>query len=78
MRSEKPADRIQRGGDVHVGVGVHAAGSGARLCECLYDGHSHPFLRLRDGTHPLAVGTVNPGLLSRSGRSDWQRWWVPE
>src|SRR5579864_4588399 len=28
-----------------------------------------PFLRLRDGTHPLAAGPVNPGLLHRTGRS---------
>src|SRR6266496_894546 len=33
---------------------------------------------VRDGTHPLAVGPVNPGLLPRSGRSDRQRRWVPE
>ena len=32
----------------------------ARFHACLYDGHSHPFLRLRDGTHPLAVGPVKP------------------
>jgi len=56
-----------------IGVGVHAAGDGARL----YDGHCHPFLRLRDGTHPLAVGPGNPGLLPRPGRSDRQRRWVP-
>src|SRR5439155_16915971 len=24
------------------------------------DSHGHPFLRLRDGTHPLAVGPVKP------------------
>ena len=36
-----------------------------------------PF-QVRDGTHPLAVGPVNPGLLSRPGRSDRQRRWVPE
>jgi hypothetical protein len=29
-----------------------------------------PFLWLRGGTHPLAVGPVNPGLLHRTGRSD--------
>src|SRR6185437_9681937 len=29
-----------------------------------------PFLRLRGGTHPLAAGPVNPGLLHRTGRSD--------
>jgi hypothetical protein len=28
-----------------------------------------PFLRLRDGTHPLAAGPVNPALLHRTGRS---------
>ncbi len=27
---------------------------------CLYDGQCRPFLRLRDGTHPLAVGPVKP------------------
>ena len=61
-----------------VGVGVHAAGNRA----CLYDGHRHPFLWLRDGTHPLAVGPVNPGLLPRPGRSDrhaggCQKTWDP-
>src|SRR5258708_12380735 len=39
------------------GVGVTPAGDGTRL---LYDGQRHPFLRLRDGTHPLAVGPVKP------------------
>ena len=58
LHAKKPPDRVKRCGDMHVGVGVHAAGDGA----CLYDGHSRPFLRLRDGTHPLAVGPVNPGL----------------
>src|SRR6266536_6430958 len=29
-----------------------------------------PFLRLRGGTHPLAAGPGNPGLLHRTGRSD--------
>ena len=43
---------------MYVRVSVHAAGDGARL----YHGHRHPLLRLRDGTHPLAVGSVNPGL----------------
>ena len=38
-------------------VSVHAAGNGGATGNgaCFfYDGHSHPFLRLRDGTHPLA------------------------
>jgi hypothetical protein len=26
---EQPSDRVERGGDVHVGVGVHPAGDGA-------------------------------------------------
>jgi hypothetical protein len=30
------------------------------------------------GTHPLAVGPVNPGLSRRTGRSDRQRRWVPQ
>jgi hypothetical protein len=55
-------------------MGVHAAGVGA----CLYDSQCHPFLWLRDGTHPLAAGPVNPGLLPRPGRSDRQRRWVPQ
>jgi hypothetical protein len=42
------------------------------------DGQRHPFLWLRDGTHPLAVAPGNPGLLPRPGRSDRQRRWVPQ
>ena len=57
--AEQPADGIERGGDMRAGVGVHAASD--RAC-FFYDGQGHPFLRLRDGTHPLAVGPVNPGL----------------
>jgi len=45
--AEQSADGIERGGDVRIGVGVHTAGDGACF---FYDGHSHPFLRLRDGT----------------------------
>jgi len=74
LDAEQPADRVERRRDVHVSVGVDSAGDGA----CLYDGYSRPFLWLRDGTHPLAVGPVNPGLLPRPGRSDRQRRWVPE
>src|SRR5215471_580037 len=36
-----------------------------------------PFKRLRDGTHPLAAGPDNPGLLPRPGRSARHRWQVP-
>jgi hypothetical protein len=38
--AEQPADGIQRGGDMHVSVGVHAAGDDARV---FYDGQCHPF-----------------------------------
>ena len=58
--AEQSPDRVQRGGNVHVGVSVHAAGNGACFSACLYDGQCRPFLRLRDGTHPLAVGPVKP------------------
>jgi hypothetical protein len=39
LHAEQSPDGIQRGGDVHVGVGVHAAGDGA----CFYDDQCHPF-----------------------------------
>jgi hypothetical protein len=45
--TEQPAERIERRRHVHVGVSVHAAGDGACLGACLYDGHCHPFLTLR-------------------------------
>jgi hypothetical protein len=51
LDAEQPADRVERGRDVHVSVGVHAAGDGACFSACLYDGQCRPFLWLRDGTH---------------------------
>src|SRR5262249_32589191 len=45
--AEQPADRIERRRDMHVSVSVHAAGDGACLGACLYDGHCHPFLTSR-------------------------------
>jgi hypothetical protein len=45
--AEQPAEGIERGGDVHAGVGIHAAGDRACLRACLYDGHCHPFLTLK-------------------------------
>jgi len=80
LDAEQAADGIERGGDMGICVSVYAAGNrgaaGNGAC-FFYDGHCHPFLRLRDGTHPLAVGPVNPGLLHRTGRSDRQRRRVP-
>jgi hypothetical protein len=35
LHAEQPADGIQRGRHVHVGMSVHAASNG----RCLYDGH---------------------------------------
>jgi hypothetical protein len=37
--AEQPADWVQCGGDVHVRVGIHAAGN----CASLYNGHCHLF-----------------------------------
>jgi hypothetical protein len=37
--AEQPADGIERGGDMHVGMSVHTAGN----CTCFYDGQGHPF-----------------------------------
>ena len=57
---------------MHVGVGIHAAGDGPCF---FYDGHSHPFLRLRDGTHLLARRTCEPpascpGWADQTGTAD--------
>ena len=69
--TEQPADGIQRGGDMDICVGVHAAGNcgatGNGAC-FFYDGHSHPFLRLRGGTHPLAHRTCEPRPLVQAGQ----------
>jgi hypothetical protein len=59
---------------VHVSVGVYAASNGG----CLYDGQGHPFLRLRGGTHPLAVGPGKPRPLAQDGQIRPARRWVPE
>jgi Aldo/keto reductase family len=40
LDAEQAPDGLQRGGDVHVCVGVYAASDSASL----FDGHSHPFL----------------------------------
>jgi len=37
--AEQPADRIERGCDVGIGMSVYAASN----CACLYDGHCHLF-----------------------------------
>jgi hypothetical protein len=50
---------------MRIGAGVHAAGDGACF---FYDGHSHPFLRLRGGTHPLARRTCEPPPLDQAGQ----------
>ena len=40
LDAEQPADGIKRGGDMHISVGVHAAGDDACV---FYDGHAIPF-----------------------------------
>jgi len=40
LHAQQPADRVERGSDMHVGVRVHAAGDDARV---FYGGHSRPF-----------------------------------
>ena len=40
LNAQQPADGIQRGRDVQVGVGVHAAGDDRSV---FYDGHCRPF-----------------------------------
>jgi hypothetical protein len=42
LDAQQPADVVERGGDVHVEVGVDAARHRARP---FYDGHRHPFSR---------------------------------
>ena len=77
LDAKQPADRVERRRGMHLRVGIHATGDGTCFHACLYDGHCHPFLRLRDGTHPLAARTCEPRPLARPGRSDRQRRWVP-
>ena len=57
--AEQPADRIERGGDVHVSVGIHAAGNGASL----YNGHCHLFSLVEEVARTRwPSDPVNPGL----------------
>jgi hypothetical protein len=52
--AEQAADRVERSSDMHIEVGVHAAGHPARS---IYSCHSHPFLRMVKGWHsPLEGG----------------------
>ena len=62
---------------MQVGVRVHAAGDDRSV---FYDAVIAVVLSwLRDGTHPLAAGPVNPGLFAKTqGRSDRHRRWMPE
>jgi hypothetical protein len=50
LDAKQPADRIERGGDVRVGVRVNAVGDSAAV---FYDGHAIPFLWLK-GWHAPA------------------------
>ena len=57
--AEQPADRVQCGGDVHVRVGIHAAGN----CASIYDGHCHLFSLVEEVARTRwPSDPVNPGL----------------
>jgi hypothetical protein len=58
---QQAADAVEGGGHVDVQMGVHTAGHGARL----YDGHCHPFLGLRGGTH-LHDRTLDGGASAKA------------
>ncbi len=65
--AEQPADRIQGGRDMGISVGVHSAGNSG----CLYHGHCHLFSLVEEVARTRwPSDPVNPGLLSRPGRSD--------
>jgi len=64
LDSEQAADGVERSRHVNVEVGVHAACHGAAL----YDGHRHPFLCVRDGTHLLDSRTLGAGPLRKDRR----------
>ena len=57
--AEQPADRVQRGRDMAIGVGVHAAGN----CASLYNGHCHLFSLVEEVARTRwPSDPVNPGL----------------
>src|SRR5206468_6884214 len=59
LDTEQAPDGIQRGGDMHVRTGVHAAGNGA----CLYDGQCHLFSLVEGMARTCRPpGPANPGL----------------
>ena len=68
LDTEQPSKGIERGGDVHVGMGVHAAGDGA----CLYDGQCHLFSLVEGMARtrwPSDLGTPasSPGRADQTG-----------
>ena len=68
LDAEQPADGIQRGGDVHVGVGIHPAGDGA--CFSLSLRWSMPSLSLVEGWHAPAGRRTCETLASDPGQAD--------
>jgi hypothetical protein len=42
LHAQQPADLVERGGHVHIKMGIDAARNGGRVSS--YDGHRHPFL----------------------------------
>ena len=64
LDAEQPADGIQRGRDMHVGVSVHATGDGT----CLYDGHGHPFSEVEGWHAPASRRACGPRPLAQDGQ----------
>jgi hypothetical protein len=64
LDAELPADRVERGGDVSIGVGVHPAGDGA----CLYDGQRHPFSEVEGWHAPAGRRTWETPASSQDGQ----------
>jgi len=56
--AQQTADPVQRSRDMHIKVGVHAAGDGAAL----YDGQGHPFLCVGVARACWPTGPANPDL----------------
>jgi len=65
----EPANGVQRGGDVHVSVGIHAAGDGACPSACLYHGPSHPLSEV-ERWHAPAGRRICETLASDPGQAD--------
>ena len=65
LHAGQPADGIQRGRDMHAGVGAGAAGDGTLV---FYDGHSHPFSVVEGWHAPAGRRACEPRPLAQDGQ----------